>query len=63
MQKHYESDLIRPEIEHQRKRYQIDPNINILSDKESINESIKFELIPSWFDPLFPRLVFYGKNQ
>jgi hypothetical protein len=47
MQKHYESDLIRPEIEHQRKRYQIDPNINILCDKESINESIKFELIPS----------------
>jgi hypothetical protein len=29
MQKHYESDLIRPEIENQRKRYPIDPKIKM----------------------------------
>jgi len=31
-QKRYESDLIRPEIEIQRKRYAIDPKLNMLCD-------------------------------
>jgi hypothetical protein len=28
-QKHYESDRIRPEIETQRKQYEIDPKLNM----------------------------------
>jgi hypothetical protein len=47
MQKRYESNLIRPEIENQRKRYPIDPKINIWCDKDPSNQRIIFKLIPS----------------
>jgi hypothetical protein len=62
-QKCYESDLIRPEIENQRKWYPIDPNINMWCEYDPSNQNLKFELIPSWFDPSFPYLVFCGRNQ
>jgi hypothetical protein len=62
-QKRYESDLIRPEIENQIKWYPIDPKINMWCDVDPINQIVKFELIPNWFDLIFPYLVFCGRNQ
>jgi hypothetical protein len=44
-QKHYESNLIRPEIKNQIKRYPIDPKINTWCDVDPINQIVKFELI------------------
>jgi hypothetical protein len=62
-QKRYESDLIRPEIENQSKQYPIDPQINMWCDKDPSNQGTKLELIPSWFDLIFPCLVFCSRNQ
>ena len=47
MQKRYELDLIRPEIENQRKRYPIDPQIYMWCCKDPSNQSIKLDLILS----------------
>ena len=46
-QKHYESDLIRSEIENQSKRYTIEPKINMWCDQYPSNQIINFELIRS----------------
>jgi hypothetical protein len=62
-QKRYESDLIRPKIETQSQRYEFDPKLNMWCDYDPSNKGIKFELIPSWFGPIFPCLVFCGRNQ
>jgi hypothetical protein len=37
MQQGYESDLFRPEIENQSKRYPINPNIGMLCDWDASN--------------------------
>jgi hypothetical protein len=39
---------IRPEIENQRKRYPIDPQIYMWCCKDPSNQSIKLDLILSW---------------
>jgi hypothetical protein len=62
-QKRYESDLIRPEIENQSKRYAIESQIKMWSDEDPSNRSINFELIASCFDLIFLCLVFCSKNQ
>jgi hypothetical protein len=45
---------IRPEIENHGKRYPIGPKLNMWCYLDPGNKSIKFEQIPSWFDPIFP---------
>jgi hypothetical protein len=35
------------------KENDFDPKINMWCDFDSSNKSIKFELIPSWFGPIF----------
>jgi len=47
MQKRYESDLVRPEIETQIKRYPIDPKLNMQRLQEPGTRFMKFELIRS----------------